>query len=201
MKHRPIFENIFGDDWSKLPPVIRKHYANRPYSDDTVIVTGHLTVMCTGALKLLSPLLQLLGQIPARNETNVPVTVHFQSNENTESFHFNRTFYFKSTKPYAFQSRMVQVKGNEVIEIMRYGLCWKMLYLWDGQKVVLKHRGYALHLFGYFIPLPLSFIIGEGYGEEVAVDDNSFDMLTQITHPWWGKIHEYKGRFQIEKAL
>ncbi len=201
MEHPPIFEDIFGDDWSKLPPVIRTHYANRPYSDDSVSVTGNLDVMCTGILKLLSPLMQLLGQIPARNENNVPVTVHFQSDKNTKAFHFNRTFNFKNAKPYTFKSRMVQVKGNEVIEIMRFGLCWKMLYLWDGQKVVLKHRGYALHLLGYFIPLPLSFIIGKGYGEEIAIDNNSFDMLTQITHPWWGKIHEYKGRFRIEKEL
>ncbi len=203
MKHLPIFESIFGDSWSELPPAIRKHYANRPYSDDTVTVVGNLDVMSAGIFKLLSPLMKLMGQIPVHNEKNVPVTVHFQSDSdiNTEAYHFNRVFTFKNSKPYAFQSRMIQIKNNEVVEIMRFGFCWKMLYLWDGQKVVLKHRGYALHLFGYFIPLPLTSIIGKGYGEETAIDDNSFDMLTQITHPWWGKLHEYKGRFYVEKAL
>ena len=180
---------------------MRKHYAIRPYSDDSVTVTGSLDVMATGVLKILSPLLKLMGQIPVNNENNVPVTVHFQSNKNSKAFHFNRVFNFKNTRPYNFQSRMMQIKGNEVIEIMRFGLGWKMLYLWDGQKVVLKHRGYALHIFGYFIPLPLTFLIGKGYGEETAVDDNRFDMLTQITHPWWGKIHEYKGRFCLERGV
>ncbi|MCF6263412.1 MAG: DUF4166 domain-containing protein [Xanthomonadales bacterium] len=201
MKHPAIFESIFGDAWNELPAVIRKHYANRPYSNDTVIVVGNLDVMCAGIFKLLSPLMKLMGQIPVNNEKNVPVRVHFQSDKNTEAYHFNRVFNFKNAKPYTFQSRMVHIKDNEVVEIMRFGFSWKMRYLWDGQKVVLKHRGYALHLFGYFIPLPLTFIIGKGYGEETAIDDNSFDMLTQITHPWWGKTHEYKGRFHVEKEL
>jgi hypothetical protein len=92
---------------------------------------------------------------------------------------------------------MLQIKGNEVIEIMRFGLGWKMRYSWDGEKVILAHCGYALNLFGHFIPLPLTILLGAGYAEEHAIDDNTFEMLTHITHPWWGKIYEYKGRFEV----
>ena len=193
----PIFKSIFGDSWHNLPSVMKKHYANRPYTDDMTVVEGKLDVMCKQPLKFLAPLMKLMGQIPTYNEENVPVTVHFQSDKDTKAFYFNRTFNFKNTKSYAFKSLMVQIKGNEVIEIMRFGLGWKMLYLWNGEKVVLKHRGYALRLFGYFIPLPLTLLIGKGYAEEIAVDDKTFDMITHITHPLWGKIYEYKGRFKI----
>ncbi|MBN8520657.1 MAG: DUF4166 domain-containing protein [Alphaproteobacteria bacterium] len=197
LKDAPTFKSIFGESWNSLPPVMKKHYANRPYTDDVTVVEGTLDVMCKQPLKFLASLMKFMGQIPAHNEKNVPVIVRFQSDKNTKAFHFNRTFNFKETKPYAFHSRMLQIQGNEVIEVMRFGLCWKMLYLWDGKKVVLKHRGYALRLLGHFIPVPLTVLMGEGYAEEIAVDDNTFDMITHITHPWWGKVYEYKGRFKI----
>jgi hypothetical protein len=193
----PTFKLIFGDDWKSLPPVMHKHYANRPFTDDQNIVDGVLNVMCKPPLTWLTPLMQLMGQIPTCNEKSVPVSVRFQSDKESSAFHLVRTFSFTNAKPYIFHSRMIQTKGNEVIEIMRFGLCWKMIYLWDGKKVILQHRGYALRLFGQFIPLPLSFLLGKGYAEEVAIDDNTFDMVTHITHPWWGKIYEYKGRFGV----
>jgi len=197
LKNEPIFKSIFGDQWDELPPVMTKHYANRPYTLDKTTANGVLDVMCKPPLLYLSPLMKLLGQIPIRNETNVPVTVHFQSDVNSKSFYFNRVFNFAIGKPYAFKSRMLQIKGDEVIEIMRFGLGWKLQYAWDGEKVILSHRGYALQLFGHLIPLPLTLLMGAGYAEERPVDDNTFDMETHITHPWWGKIYEYKGRFEV----
>lgn len=193
----PIFKSIFGKSWDALPTVMQKHYANRPYTDDVTIVEGTLDVMCKRPLLWMAPLMKLMGQIPAHNEKNVPVTVCFQSDKASQAFHFNRTFNFKDAKPYSFRSRMLQIRDNEVIEIMRFGLGWKMLYLWDAEKVILKHRGYALHLFGFFIPVPLTLLMGKGYAEETPVDDETFDMITHITHPWWGRVYEYKGRFKV----
>jgi predicted DCC family thiol-disulfide oxidoreductase YuxK len=199
LKSEPIFKSIFGDKWDQLPPVLRKHYANHPYSNDQVVVKGTLDVMCAGPIRIFAPLMKLMGQIPARNEKKVSVSVEFQSDPNSKAFHFIRSFNFKNEKPYIFHSRMMQIKGNEVIEIMPFRLGWKMLYHWDGEKVVLAHNGYALCVFGHFIPVPLTLLMGKGYAEEIAIDDDRFDMVTHITHPWWGKIYEYKGRFKVVK--
>ena len=201
IKSEPTFKSIFGPSWDDLPPVMKKHYANRPYTDDLTIVEGTLDVMCRGPMRALSPLMKLMGQVPTHNEKNVPVTVKFQSERDTKAFAFNRIFNFRYAQPYTFYSRMMQIQENEVIEIMRFGLGWKMLYSWDGHKVVLRHRGYALRILGHFIPVPLTLMLGEGYAEEIPVDDNTFDMLTHITHPLWGKIYEYKGRFEITKEI
>jgi predicted DCC family thiol-disulfide oxidoreductase YuxK len=200
LKSEPIFKSIFGECWDDLPPVMQKHYANRPYTNDETVVEGTLDVMCKPPLTWLSPIMALMGQIPARTEKSVPVTVRFKSDENSKAFHFVRTFNFKDKKPYIFRSRMVQIKDNEVVEIMHFGLGWKMLYRWDGEKVILSHNGYALHAFGHFIPVPLTLFMGKGYAEEIAVDDDTFDMITHITHPWWGKVYEYKGLFMVKKA-
>lgn len=195
--NEPIFKSIFGDTWEELPLVMKRHYSNRPFTQDARTVKGTLDVMCKPPLLFISPLMRLLGQIPTRNEKNVPVTVHFQSDLNSKSFRFDRIFNFTQGKPYRFQSRMLQIEGDEVIEIMRFGLGWKLRYAWDGEKVILSHRGYALQLFGYLIPLPLTILMGAGYAVEHPIDDNTFDMETHITHPWWGRIYGYKGRFEV----
>ncbi len=196
---KAIFKSIFGASWDDLPAVMHKHYANRPYTDDMTTVVGELDVMCAGPIKLFAPLFWLMGGIPPHNENDVSVTVYFESDKNTKAFHFNRVFYFKKRKSYNFQSHMLQVKENEVLEIMRSGLGWRMQYLWEDGKVKLKHKGYALCMFKNIIPLPLTMLIGEVYAEEIAVNDNTFDMYTHIIHPWWGKIYEYKGRFTVKE--
>lgn len=39
--------------------------------------------------------------------------------------------------------------------------------------------------------------MGKGYAEEIPIDDKTFSMITHITHPWWGKLYEYKGQFVV----
>ncbi len=197
MKEDPIFKSIFGDDWDKLPPVMHKHYANRPFTSDITKVDGTLDVKCAGPIKALSWLFWLMQGIPPHSETEVPVTVNFESDKETKFFYFNRIFNFKTRKAYNFKSRMIQTTGNEVIEIMRSRIGWRMNYEWEDEKVKLKHKGYVLYVFGHFIPLPLTFLLGEGNAEELAIDENTFDMVVTIFHPWWGTIYEYKGRFSI----
>ncbi len=199
MNHNPIFKEIFGKDWHNLPPVMHKHYSNRPYSQDVTTVEGELDIMCAGFIKFLSPIFWLMRGIPPHNEKNVPVTVSFTSKKNTDFFYFKRIFHFKKRKIYEFQSHMIRISGNEMIEVMRSGLGWRLSYTWEDGCVKLNHKGYVFKLFGYYISLPLTFIIGSGYAEEVAIDDNRFDMVVTIIHPWWGKLYEYKGRFKIKE--
>jgi predicted DCC family thiol-disulfide oxidoreductase YuxK len=199
LQKEPMFKAIFGSAWEQLPPVMRRHYANRPYSDDIVVVEGVMDVTCLGVIRYFSPLFWLMGGIPPITATNVPVTVSFSSDKNAKAFHFKRIFNFTKRKPYHFQSCMIPIKGNELIERMRFGLCWRLRYLWEDEKVKLKHQGYALELFGHVIPLPLTFLLGAGNAEEIALDDDRFAMHVNITHPWWGNIYTYKGTFTVKK--
>ena len=118
----PIFKSIFGADWDALPPVMQKHYAIRPYTDDKVTVEGEMDVMCAGPVRLLAALFWLARNVPPVNETSVPVSVHFQSDKDRPHFHFHRIFHFKNRKPYHFRTAMMQVAGNEVVEMMTGGL-------------------------------------------------------------------------------
>ena len=182
----PIFKPIFGNIWDDLPLALKKHYANRRYANDKVMVEGYLDVSCVKYMRFLRPVFWMLSTVPQMNKKAVAVTVHFESKLDTKEFCFNYAFHFKDKKPYEFRSRMAQIKDNEVMEVMevmRFGICWHMRYLWEDEKVKLRHKGYALKLFGHFIPLPITWLMGRGDVDEWAVDDETFDMYANITHP------------------
>lgn len=194
---QPTFQPVFAEAWHQLPPVMRRHYANRPYSADVTVVEGRMDIACAGPFRWLAPLMNRMGQIPAMNRRGVPVRVEYRSDPSSRAFHFRRVFTLPGGRTYEFRSRMLQVAGDEMVEIMRLGLCWRFRCGWDGRRVVLAHRGYALQVLGWRVPLPLGLLIGRSDAEEVAVDDATFDMVTRIVHPWWGRVYEYRGRFAV----
>ena len=194
--HEPIFKPVFGDSWETLPPVMHKHYANRPYCDDVSTVEGVLDVMCKWYLK---PIFWVIGTVPPHTQAGVPVTVHFTSQPNDAAFSFHRIFNFKNRKPFHFRSRMTHVGGDEVMERMNYGICWHSHYGWDGEKVTLRHKGYSWRVGGLNIPLPVTWLMGRGDATEWPIDEESFEMSATITHSLLGKVYEYKGRFRVVK--
>jgi predicted DCC family thiol-disulfide oxidoreductase YuxK len=197
LKETPIFKPVFGCAWRNLPLVMRRRYGNRPYTNDTVIIEGQVDVMCKRYIRVLSPLIRLVGSVPPYNQKNVPVTVHFVSWGDKRMVGFNRVFYFKKKEPYAFRSRMLPATDNEVLEMLRFGICVRMTCFWQDSRVYFRHKEYTLNVFGHFVRLPVSWIIGRVYAEERPVDDETFDTVVQIQHPWFGKVYEYTGRFKI----
>lgn len=195
-EHESIFKPIFGEGWNKLPPVMHKHYANRPYSTDFSIVEGKMDIMCKWYLK---PFFWFLGTVPPYNKKNVDVTLKFNSQPDNAAFCFDRAFHFKGRKPFHFRSFMTQMKENEVMERMNYGICWHSYYSWDGAKVTMRHKGYSWRVGGINIPLPITWLIGRGDADEWPIDDNTFDMCATIIHPLLGKVYEYKGQFKMVK--
>lgn len=196
-KSRPIFQSVFGAQWDDLPPVMKKHYANRPYSDDKTTVEGVMKVESSTLGRLLTPLFLLAGTLVPYEGENVPATVHFTSEPKSDVFRFDRTLRFPGRKPYRFFSRMKPVGGNALVEFMRFGLGWHMAYDWTGEKVTLTHKGYVLNIFGFLLPLPLGLLMGTGYAEETPVDDDTFTMMMEIRHPLWGKVYGYSGTFRL----
>jgi predicted DCC family thiol-disulfide oxidoreductase YuxK len=196
-KSIPLFQPIFGADWGKLPPVMKRHYANHPYRNEVVTVEGQLKIKSSPVGRLLFPLFKIMKTLIPREDDNVRTTVRFITTEDSDMFQFDRTMRFSDGMSYRFHSRMKPVGGNELVEFMRFGLGWRMAYSWNGEKVILAHRGYVLNLFGLLLPLPLGLLMGKGYAEEIPVNDNEFSMMTEIRHPLWGKVYGYSGTFRI----
>lgn len=193
LQDQPIFKSVFGEQWDQLPQVIKLHYALRPGKGDSVTVEGHLNVQVKPWLRFLN---RLSGLLISDSGENIPVSVRFSSPMGSKDFYFERIFHFPR-KTQHFKSRMHIIDGSTLAEIMRFGFAWKLNYRWQDNKVILTHKGYAFHLFGAFIPLPLSLILGKGYAEEWAVEDNEFAMMTYAYHPCFGRTFGYEGRFKI----
>ena len=200
-KSTPVFQHIFGKQWEQLPRVMKKHYGIFPYSNDVTAIEGRLDVYSSGAIKFMAPLISRMGIIPPYHQKNTHVTVRFESDKHHPYFHFKRIFYFNDRRPHVFNSKMMRYRGNEVIEIMRFGLCWRTRFSWCDGRIKMQHAGYGIVFFNYFLPLPLTAIFGSGNAEEIPVDDKTFDMRVQVSHPWWGIVYEYKGRFIFKEAM
>lgn len=198
INHLPIFQSIFGEQWQSLPPVMHKHYANRPYTSDMVIVEGLMKIEISTFAKILTPFFRLAGALVPYEGNNIPVTVHFRSERDSNAYCFERIFHFSNKKPYHFRSKMLPIGGNQVVEFMPIGIGWHASYSWNGSKILIEHCGYKIKLFGKLIHLPLEWLLGKGYAEEEAIDDNNFRMYMDIRHPLFGKIYSYNGEFRIK---
>ena len=196
-----IFQPIFGQQWNALPKVMRSHYANCAFCDDVVIAEGMMEIEFSKIFASLSWLLRRLEILIAKRGKNIFTRVTFRSKSDSSFLHFEREFFFEKNHPEKFFSAMVQLKENKVAEVMNYGISWIFFYNFNDQKVTLNHQGYALKIGKFFLPLPLTFLLGKGYAEEVAISDDEFAMKMKITHTIFGEIYRYQGQFKIVKKI
>jgi predicted DCC family thiol-disulfide oxidoreductase YuxK len=132
--NEPIFKAMFGKNWDNLPQVLQKHYAVRPYSEDVVRVEGVLDVRVS---TLVSYIARITGMLLPYSGDKIPVTVTFRSGKNSRDFYFDRTFHFPQHGDVTLRSHMRHIKDNIMVKFMRFGIGWKLAYIWDGKKVVL----------------------------------------------------------------
>jgi hypothetical protein len=54
---------------------------------------------------------------------------------------------------------------------------------------------------GMNIPIPVNLFFGHAYVEERPLDDNNFSMKMILSHPIFGVMFRYKGRFNLGGGL
>ncbi len=194
---QPIFKSIFGEAWNEMPPALKKHYANRPYTDDVVPLDGVMDIKFSKLTRIIAPLFRIFGALAPYEGENIPTVVYSKSEPGSDNYILERHFNFPD-KNFIFRSNLVPLGGSKVIEIMKSGLGWYCDISYQNGKVILAHKGYRLRLFGILIPIPLGLILGKAYAEEEAIDDDNFRMEMSITHPWFGQTYLYKGRFKVK---
>jgi len=193
----PIFKPIFGDAWDALPPVMHRHYANRPFCRDTHVADGVMAVRANLLMRLIAPISHALGAIPIANEADIPVTVTFRSEADSPALVFDRLFHLKGRAPYRFRSRMLPLGGNQIVEQMRFGLGWRVAFSAQDDTVSLTHQGYALTVAGKCVGLRLDWLFGRVSAREWVTGPDSFGMAVIIDHWLFGEIYEYRGTFRM----
>ena len=196
IKPQPIFESIFGEKWSQLPSVFRRHYANRAYAHDKVCVKGEITILIKGIMKWLAPLCGMLRTLPPKAARDIPITVDYVSYPDSNEFHLLRTFYY-SNAPFIFRSKMIPIHDNVLVEVTPCRFGWKMACEYVDEQVKLKHLGFVLKVCNWYIPLPIEWVVGKCNADETALSESEFKMRMQFTHPLFGVLYEYHGNFTL----
>jgi hypothetical protein len=197
----PGFKSVFKTTWEKLPPVFLKRYANRPYSNDFASVEGKMEVSFSKLMRCMMPILRFMHILVPYQGKDISVKVDFRSTADSDATFLDRKFYFPGKQPYEFNSCVQPIKDTEVIEFMSYGIGWKMHYFYDGEKVIMEHKGYVWKLFGYNIPVPLGILIGKGHAEETVIDENSYRVTMSISHRLFGTLYSYAGDFTFTRQI
>ena len=72
-----------------------------------------------------------------------------------------RIFYYKNRPAYHFYSKMILIKDNIILELIRFRIAIKLLYHLENNKIIMDYGGYVLYLGKSLIPIPLHLIIGK----------------------------------------
>ena len=197
----PIFQSIFGVPWCELPLVMQKHYAIRPFSRDRVVVRGKMTIKRSLMVRLMAPLLNILEILVSYDGKDIPTQVTFYSVPESPDFHFDRKLTPSDLTAIHFHSRVIQCDGNEVVELMKFGLGWRARYQIKGEQVTLTHIGYVWGIGDMMLSLPLTWLLGKVSAVEDVLTDSSFKMWMAISHPIFGEHYRYEGTFDIAEVI
>lgn len=200
---QPIFQTVFGNQWDSLPPALKAHYANRPYTNDIVTHEGALTITLSPVMRSFAWLMRLANVLVPFEGADVPCTVYARSDPKSAAYILDRRVFAPGREPYTFRSELVCLKPHVVAEYFRFGGGWVASYYFEGDKVILRHRGFAWRLFGLHIPLPgfLDIIFGQGSAYEITTGKDSFRMATSLDHFLHeGSMAGYAGEFRITEV-
>lgn len=201
-ERKPVFQPVFGESWNRLSPVFLKHYANRAYSRDTVVLKGRMRFEASPLARLLSPFMQFNGMVPMFSAEDVPATVQICSKQGGTSVHFAREFAVAGRrKPVRFTTEMQPYAEGEVVDWTNGDIGWHAAFHYKGNALEMTHRGYRLRLFGKSFRLPLEGFIGTCTAWEKAENDNRFSMRMEIRRRNGKLFYAYSGEFDIAGVL
>lgn len=197
MNKPTVFQTVLGNDWEKLGDIIRRHYFLTPQSDDYICVSGEMSEIHHSTIaKLLIPFGLLFGAVVPYRANNVPVDVHYSAHSTNSNIYWDRVFKFERGD-FHFKSHMEPVAANEVIEFVRFGIGIRLRVTAEDNALVFRDMAYLWRLFGYDLPIPGKWLMGHVYVEERPLDDRYFAMKMTLTHPWFGTLFRYCGKFEL----
>jgi len=192
MKHFKIkriskYNSIYGNS-QKMPKVFKNRYFK-----NNIFLKGHLNVTTTKVINFFSPILNILQIFPSKTEKQIPTIVNFDKQDKMV-----RNMNYKN-KLFQFKSDFVWIEENVAFEVLKYGLSMKFLYEPNEtqDKITITSKGFYFKFDDYFVPLPITFMMGTCVAHEIAIDDNTYDLDITFNHPYFGDYIRFDGQFMI----
>jgi hypothetical protein len=194
----PIFKQALQTQWDVLAPVIRAHYGLLPFTDQSLQLKGSMeSVTHSRSANLLIPFLALAGALVPYQGKDVPVEVLNHTRRDRSGLYWQRTFFFAGRTPFIFRSQMQYSGPQEITEFVRFGFGIRFEMVEKDGGIVQHDVGYVWKISRLSIPLPFSLLMGKTYIEEMPVSDTEFAMKMVLSHPVFGEMFQYNGRFTV----
>jgi hypothetical protein len=186
---KSLMQSALGSDWDKLPAALQAHYLFAATKD-----VGCLDIEYPRLMQPYLNVLRVLGALVNRSGSNISTVV--EKGMVGERHCWRRTITYPNGRVIHFNSFWVSAGDNQLIEFVNPLLGLKMAaYVEDGK---LHYRGVKLivKLGSLLIPIPEWLVLGHTTILEEAVDDKHFVMDFRLTHPWFGQVFRYAGKFE-----
>lgn len=186
---KSLMQTALGNDWDKLPPALQAHYRFGKTID-----RGHMDIEYPRLMQPYLSLLRLFGALIDRRGKQVTTIVEKSVADERQYWH--RTITFPEGQVVYFNSFWVSALDNEMIEFVNPVLGLQMaVHVADGR---LHYEGVRfVAKFGkLLLPIPEWLVLGHTTIVEEAVDDTHFVMDFRLTHPLFGQVFRYSGRFE-----
>ena len=190
---KSLMQIALGDDWNKLPAALQAHYQFGTTTD-----TGYMDIEYPRFMQPLLNVLRLVGALVNRGGKQVSTVV--EKSVAGERQYWRRTIQYADGKVVYFNSFWVSAGSNQVIEFVNPILGLQMsVRVVDGRLEYCGER-FVVKLGAVLLPIPEWLALGHTRIVEEAVDENNFAMDFHITHPWFGQVFRYSGKFQAASA-
>jgi len=195
----PVIRKALGKQWQDLGDVVRRHYDISPGSASNMLIEGTMSEVYHSTIAKLFLLPgRLFGALVPYRGKQIPTQVrNWTERDNHKAMFWHRTLQFPTQGPVDFRSRMEHVRGNEIVEFVRYGMGIRMLLSVRDGALIYESVGYVWKLGGVSLPIPDWAILGNAVIVEKPLSDREFDIDFVIRHPLFGRTFAYSGRFSI----
>ncbi|MEY4588285.1 MAG: hypothetical protein RL497_361 [Pseudomonadota bacterium] len=187
---KSLMHSALGAQFDQLPPALQAHYKAGPTRE-----TGHLDIEYPRWMQPFLTLLHLLGALINRAGPQVPTLVERQDDGSRQSW--RRTLSFADGKVVYFNSHWVAGAGNRLTEYVNPILGLEMAVHVESGKLYYEGVRFIVKLGAWQLPIAEWLLLGHTTIREEAVDDTHFDMDFRLTHPLFGQIFRYAGRFEV----
>jgi len=178
-----------GDQWQELPPALQAHYQSNANSD-----IGQMDIKYPVYMQPYLTLLHLFGALVNRRGNNIPTTVEKYTKDDIQ--YWKRTIQFTQDKTILFNSFWVNDGSNDLIEYVNPFLGLRMSVHVEKNTLYYEGRNFVVKLGKFLIPIPEWLVLGHTTIIETALNNNEFKMDFKLTHPIFGIIFRYSGKFK-----
>jgi len=198
MKDIPLMQQVLGENWHELPPVIQGHYQLQQGQQTNNVVTGTMHIHYPGIVKPILVIVRMMGGLIDLKGGNLNTRVEkWTKSDLPLTLFWKRIIQSPEGKKIVFASRMEYQKCNEIIEYIGCGFGLYLKLTVENNKLVYRSNRHLWQIGSLRIPIPDVLFLGHATITETAISKDEFELDFKIVHPLFGETYRYGGTFQL----